>query len=269
MNKTLAEADIAEARSKERSGVQSLERAFKLLETVAAHPEGINLADLSKSVGLHNSTTFHLVKTMVTLGYIRQSSDTKRYNIGSMIFGLASASRSETEMVAMAIPILEELAGMTGESSHIAIMTSNEVVIAGRISGGGAFQMQERAGDVRPGHATAIGKVLLAPLTDAQFARYLDANPLTSLTPNTITDRQRLRDELKQVREAGLGYDDGEFNMEARCVAAPVRDFTGQTVAAIGISAPIWRLTLQALQQKSSLVLQAAAKLSADLGGTV
>lgn len=259
--------DAGETKSRERSGVQSLERGFKLLEAVASHPGGVSLADLSKGVGLHNSTTFHLVKTMVSLGYIRQSPETKRYHVGRMIFGLAAASRSESEMVAMAMPIIEELADLTGESAHIGMMTGNKIVIAARVSGGAAFQMQERTGGVRPGHATALGKVLLARLTEAQLDRYFEANPLTQLTPKTITDPQRMREELRQVRAAGLAYDDGEFNVEARCVAAPVTDFLGETVAAIGISAPIWRLTLQSLQEKSSLVLKAAAQLSADLGG--
>ncbi|NMG41817.1 helix-turn-helix domain-containing protein [Chelativorans sp. ZYF759] len=267
MSSMVMGAESTDAKTKERTGVQSLERAFKLLETVASHPQGISLADLSKSVGLHNSTTFHLIRTMVSLGYVRQSPDTKKYHVGSMIFGLAAASRSESEMVALAMPILEELAELSGESSHLAIMTGNEIVIAGRVSGSGVFQMQERTGGVRPGHATALGKVLLAPLAMAQVDRYFEANPPTPLTAKTIVDPQRIREELRQTLSAGLAYDDGEFNDEARCVAAPVKDFTGQTIAAIGISAPIWRLTLQSLQEKSSLVLKASVKLSAELGG--
>lgn len=268
MNKIVVEAETGSTKVKERSGVQSLERAFKLLERVAAHPDGISLADLSKSVGLHNSTTFHLVKTMVALGYIRQAPETKRYHVGRMIFGMAAASRSEADMVAMAMPILEELSKQTGESSHMAIMTGNEVVIVARTSGSGAFQLQERTGGVRPGHATALGKVLLSTLSEEQVNRYFEANPPLPFTPKTLTDPQRIRDALDEVASAGLGYDDGEFVEEARCVAAPVRDFTGQTVAAVGISAPVWRLTLQSLQQKSALVQAAASQLAEELGGS-
>lgn len=267
MNSMVADAELVDTKSKERSGVQSLERAFKLLETVASNPDGISLADLSKRVGLHNSTTFHLVKTMVSLGYIRQAAETKKYHVGSMIFGLAAASRRESELVSMAMPVLEELAAETGESSHMGIMSGNEIVIVARVSGSGVFQMQERTGGVRPGHATALGKVLLAPLSASQVDRYFEANPLEPLTPKTIVDPERIRDELQQTRSAGLAYDDGEFNVEARCVAAPVRDFTGQTIAALGITAPIWRLTLQSLQEKSALVVKAAEKLSSTLGG--
>src|SRR5882762_6933275 len=104
-----------DAEDRQRSGVQSLGRAFAILEEVARHREGIGLAELSKLVGLHNSTTFHLVKTMVSLGYIRQEKDTKRYRVGRPLFALAASSLDEIEMVNVATPVLEDLARDTGE----------------------------------------------------------------------------------------------------------------------------------------------------------
>src|SRR6516225_11440985 len=80
-----------EAEDRQRGGVQSLGRAFAILEAVARHREGIGLAELSKLVGLHNSTTFHLAKTMVSLGYIRQERDSKRYRVGRPLFALAAS----------------------------------------------------------------------------------------------------------------------------------------------------------------------------------
>ena len=87
-----------------RGGVQSIGRAFSILEEVARNRDGIGLADLGKKVGLHNSTTFHLVKTMVSLGYIRQLKDSKRYRIGRPLFALAASALDEMEMVSMATP---------------------------------------------------------------------------------------------------------------------------------------------------------------------
>src|SRR5665213_4377127 len=98
-----------------RGGVQSLARAFSLLEEIARNREGIGLADLSKRVGLHNSTAFHLVKTLVLLGYARQMKDTKRYRIGRPLFALAASALDEVEMVSLATPILDELSRETGE----------------------------------------------------------------------------------------------------------------------------------------------------------
>src|SRR5438552_2522394 len=106
----------ADVEDKQRGGVQSLERAFAIMEEVARNRDGISLAELSKRVGLHNSTTFHLVKTMVSLGYVRQIKDGKRYRIGRPMFALAASALDEIEMVSLATPILEDLSRDTGES---------------------------------------------------------------------------------------------------------------------------------------------------------
>jgi IclR family transcriptional regulator, KDG regulon repressor len=250
---------------KERAGVQSLERAFGLLEAIARARRGIGLAELSKTVGLHNSTTFHLVKTMVALGYIRQDRD-KRYRIGRSLFALAAGSLDEVELVSLATPVLEDLTEATGESGHFAVRSGDSVVVIAKTSGSGAFQLTNRAGVTRPAHGTALGKVLLAALTPAQLDRFLQNHELAALTPKTITEPEQLRQEIQEVARTGVAYDDGEFNAEVRCVAVPVQDFTGQVVGALGISGPIWRLSIPVLQKQTALVKGAARRLSAHFG---
>lgn len=255
----------AEEPMREHSGVQSIERAFSILDQIAQH-EGISLADLSKKVGLHNSTVFHLVRTMVGLGLARQAKDTKRYHLGRTIFRLAARSFSEVELVGIATPFLESLAAQTGESSHFAIRADSGVVIVARVAGTGAFQLVERTGGVRPAHCTALGKVLLAALPEDQLEKILASMELRAFTPKTLTDVDMLREEIHRTRETGVGYDDAELNMEVRCVAAPVHDFRGQIVGAIGISGPVWRLTLPRLQTVADQVKRTAAEMSEELG---
>jgi len=260
-------ADVdEEAEDRQRGGVQSIGRAFAILEEVARNRGGIGLADLSKRVGLHNSTTFHLVKTMVSLGYIRQIKDTKRYRVGRPLFALAAGALDEMEMVSLATPVLEELSGQTGESGHFAVRMGDSVIVIARTSGAGAFQLTDRVGVVRPAHCTALGKVLLAALRPDQFERYLARAELKALTVKSTTEPDVLRREIEDVRRAGIAFDDGEFDAEVRCVAVPVRDFTGQTVGAIGISGPVWRMSIQALQSRARNVRDAARHLSAEFG---
>ena len=249
-------------------GIQSLERAFGILEEVARNRDGINLSELSKRVALHNSTTFHLVKTMVSLGYIQQSKDSKRYRIGRRLFTLAAGALDEIELVNLATPVLESLTRATGECSHFAIRSGDNIVVLAKTAGAGMFQMADRVGVVRPAHCTALGKVLLAALTPAQIERYVASHELRRFTPKTIVERDALVREIEDVRRTGIGYDDGEFDAEARCVAVPVRDFTGQVAGAIGLSGPIWRLSIQALQEKAQQVREAAVDLSRELGFT-
>ena len=251
---------------KERGGIQSLERAFAILEEVARNREGINLADLSKAVGLHNSTTFHLVKTMAQLGYISQVRDSKRYRIGSRLFTLAAGALDENAFLAVATPALETLTGETGEAGHFAIRSGNEIVVIARTAGSGLLQLADRTGAPRPAHATALGKVLLAALNDAQIRQFLGSAPLRAFTPKTIVDREVLLREIAEVRRKSIAYDDGEFDAEIRCVAVPVHDFAGRVAGAVGISGPVWRLSLQSLQDKAQQVREAARLISMQLG---
>ena len=260
--------DGADAPERAGGGVQSIARAFSILEEVARNREGIGLADLSKRVGLHNSTTFHLVKTMVSLGYIRQIKDSKRYRIGRPLFALAASALDEMEMVSMATPVLEQLAHETGESAHFAARVGDAVVVLARTPGPGAFQLTERAGVVRPAYCTALGKVILAALRPEQLEHYLDRVALEPLTPATITDKNRLRRDIEAIRDAGIGFDDGEFNSEVRCAAMPVYDFSGQVTGAIGISGPVWRLSIQSLQSRAKTLSAAAKSLSQAFGAS-
>jgi DNA-binding IclR family transcriptional regulator len=257
-----------DAEDRQRVGVQSLGRAFAILEEVARHREGIGLADLSKKVGLHNSTAFHLAKTMVALGYIRQEKDTKRYRVGRPLFALAASSLDEIEMVNIATPVLEDLARETGESSHFAVRMGDAVVVIARTSGPGAFQLTDRVGVVRPAHCTALGKIILASLKPDQLERFLQRVELTPSTEKSITEIPALKRDIEEVRASGIAFDDGEFNIEVRCVAVAVKDFTGRVVGAIGISGPVWRLSLQALQSRAKILQAAADRLSADFGAS-
>lgn len=249
-------------------GVQSLGRAFSILEEVARHREGIGLAELSKLVGLHNSTTFHLAKTLVSLGYLRQETN-KRYRVGRPLFALAASALDEIEMVNVATPVLEDLSRETSESSHFAVRMGDAVVVIARTSGPGAFQLTDRVGVVRPAHCTALGKIILASLSPEQLKRFIDRAELKPSTPKSITDAGVLTREIAEVQRTGVAFDDGEFNPEVRCVAVPVTDFTGKVIGALGISGPIWRLSNQSLHASAQVVQAAANRLSAEFGAKI
>ncbi len=246
--------------------IQSLARGSTILREIVRRREGIGLAQLSKAVGLHSSTVFHLVRTLVALGYVRQDEATKAYRVGPLIFELANAAFDEAELASVASPLLDELAMRTGETSHLAIRSGSEIVVIARTDGAGAFRMAERTGITRPAHATALGKILLAAMTPDNFRLFLGLNDLRRLTPRTIVDPERLTEEIDKVRRAGIAYDEGEFHPEIRCVAVPVRNFTGQAIAALGLSTPIWRLSLNDLHEKATVLAAVAGTLSSSFG---
>ena len=261
---TRAADEAVEARAS--VGIQSLGRAFGILEEVARHRDGIGLADLSRLVGLHNSTTFHLAKTMAALGYVRQEKDTKRYRIGRPLFALAASALDEIEMINVATPILEELARQTGECSHFAVRMGDAIVVIARTSGPGAFQLADRVGVVRPAHCTALGKAILAALPPDQLAGLLKRTGLKPSTKKSITEVPVLLREIEEIKRTAIAFDDGEFNLEVRCIAAPVKNFTGKVIGALGVSGPVWRLSSQAVKSRAKIVQEAAARLSEKFG---
>jgi DNA-binding IclR family transcriptional regulator len=165
--------------------------------------------------------------------------------------------------------VLDDLSRETGESSHFAARMSDAVVVMARTPGPGAFQLTDRVGVVRPAYCTALGKVILAALRPDQLDRYIERVELKPLTGRTITDPARLRREIDDARRTGIAFDDGEFDKEVRCAAMPVRDFSGQVVGAIGISGPVWRLSVQALQGRAKNLERAARRLSQAFGAPV
>jgi IclR family transcriptional regulator, KDG regulon repressor len=258
----------AKAANERRPGeIQSIRRACELLETVARSPDGIGLADLSRTLGLHSSTTFHIAKTLLTLGYLRQVEQSRFYRIGRPLFARASAALDEVELISAARPVLAELANATGETSYFGVMSGEKLVVLAKHDGSGSIRINDRIGNVRPLHCTALGKIMLSAFEPEQFEAFLQGTELPVFTSKTIKSIEQLRREIAEVRRCGIAFDDGEVSEELRCAAVPVYNFTNQVIGSLGISGPGWRLSIQVLHKNAATLHQAAERLSAELGG--
>ena len=247
--------------------IQSLKRASAILDAVARRPHGIGLSQISAEVGLHSSTAFHLIQTLVSLGFLAQLPESRRYRIGPRLFTLAAGALDETMLLALATPILEHLSAETGYASHLAVRSKQEIVVIARTAATGLLQLAGHPGATRPAHATAIGKMLLAAMPPDELDRLLKTLPLPAFTPHTITDAQALRREIGEARRMGLACDNCELDRDVRCLAVPVYDFAGRCAAAMGISGPAWRLTAKMLETTATQLKAAAGQLSQQLGG--
>jgi IclR family KDG regulon transcriptional repressor len=247
-------------------GIQSIQRACALLATVARSRDGIGLAELSRRLGLHPSTTFHIAKTLVNLGYLRQIELSRSYCIGRELFTLAAAAVDEVRLVNIASSVLADLSQATGETTYFGVMSGEQLVIIAKHEGAGAIRINDGLGNLRPKHCTALGKIILAAMPEDKFEAYLGREELVSYTPKTITGEERLRKEIGEVRKSWVAFDEGEYNAELHCVAVPVLDFTGRVIGSLGVSGPAWRLSIQALQRQIDNARRAAERLSAELG---
>lgn len=246
--------------------IQSLQRGLGILELIAKDGTGVTMAEVSRRIGLHTSTTFHLLRTLTSLGYLAQDETTREYRLGSKVFHLAASASTEVQLLKVSSPLLSEMAEQTGETSHLAVFEHGEVIVINKIDGSSPVRLSDRVGYPRPAHCTAIGKVLLAHLSEAELKAFLSKHELRPITPRTITAVPVLEQELARVREQGYAFDDEEFNQGIRCLAAPVRNFTGLVVAAVGISGPVWRVSLDRVAELTEVVKVMGLRLSQELG---
>jgi DNA-binding IclR family transcriptional regulator len=246
--------------------IQSLDRALTLLEAVARESAGAAMADLSRAAGLHTSTAFHLLQTLVGRGYLVQDPQTRRYRVGPRLLRVAASATSERYISDAAAEILTELTAQTSESSSIAVLERDSAVILTKVEGLSRVGLIERPGEGRPLHCTAIGKVLLAALPQAKAQILIAEMRLDAFTPRTITRRGKLLRELSLVRSQGYAIDDEEFGQGLRCVAAPVRSFSRQVVGALGVAGPIWSIPPERIPALVEATMAAADRLSTQLG---
>jgi DNA-binding IclR family transcriptional regulator len=254
--------DRAKALGSGRSTHQSLGRGLRILEAVASASDTVTLADIARRTDLARSTTHYLLQALVTLGYLRQQSSGKKYQLGLKAFRLAGRPLDSDQIAATAMPILNELCRVTNESVAIGICRDAAVTLVATRDTDGPVRVVQSVGARRPIHCTALGKVLTAWLPADERARLIAGLRYERLTPKSIAQRTQLERELRRVRTAGYAIDDEEFILGVRCMAAPVFDANGEVTMALSVVGPKHRMTHQKLRDCRPLVLECAGKLS-------
>jgi DNA-binding IclR family transcriptional regulator len=244
----------------------TLERGLAILERVADGGEPTPAA-LSEGLGLSRSATYRLVDRLRALGYLEAARGGERLRLGRKAARLGMAAVGSIDVMRVAPAVLRGLAEAAGEGVHLAVLDGPSVVYLLKEEGPQTVRMSAQLGSRRPVHATGLGKAFLAALADDERAALLRDYAFERLTPNTITDRARLEDELARTRQRGYAVDNVEVEPGVACFAAAVRDFQGRPVAAISVAGPAERV-LAGEGRIGPLVRDAAADLSGRLGHT-
>jgi len=246
--------------------VQSIERALTLMEALGQCRGEVGIAELSKRVGLHVSTTHRLLATLVARGYARQNPENGRYALGAKALHLAESYLGQLDLRSIARPTLEWLSQETGETANLVILDGREALYLDKAESPQSLRIFSRIGRRAPLHCTAVGKVLLAGRSKAEVNSLLGRGPLERLTRNTITSVSQVRRELEKVQGQGFALDREECEAAASCIAAPVRNARGETIAAVGISGPTIRLHARRIEELVPRVVQAGRQVSEQLG---
>lgn len=245
------------------TSVQSVERAFRLFEYLSRR-QSMRLGELARESGLHKTTVFRLLATLQRLGFVEHDTASGDYRLGIRAVELASRILHGRPLVRLAHRQMEELAQQVGETVNLALPDGREMVYVDTVDAQSMLRMQAAIGRRAPIYCTAVGKAVLAWRPDLRAE--LGREPLPALTPRTLTQPDRLDRDLDTTRRRGWALDDEEQEMGARCLAAPIFNDQGTAVAALGISAPSARLTLEQAERVAPLVRAAARAISARLG---
>ena len=245
--------------------IQSVDRALSLLSQFNAQVRYLGITELSQLLDLPKSTVHGLVKTLEARGFLSQNPENGKYQLGVKVYELGMAYSTATELQTAAQKAASHLAGRYQEAVHLAIFVGGMAVYIMKTECKGRLVAFPRVGTSIPAYATAVGKVLLAALPDAEAEKYAEGE-LYPLTGNTITDRSYLREELARVRRQGFAIDNEETLNGIACVAAPVYDHNGQVVAALSISGPGEKILGEIHEQLVKDVIRAAEEISRNLG---
>jgi IclR family KDG regulon transcriptional repressor len=244
------------------SEIQSLARGLKILDLLGHSQDGISITEIAEELNVDKGSASRLVSTLERHGYVEKDEVTRRCHLGPQVVSLSRSLLSRLPLREAAKPYLRQLMERTGECTHLAVPAQGKVLYIDQVESPATLRVNAQVGTMNPLHCTALGKALLA-FGDLDFPTSLD-----SFTPRTITDPNALRLALEEVRRLGYAVDDEEFDLDVRCIAAPVFDYRGRAVGAIGISGPATRITLEQLPKLAATVIEIGKALSERMAFT-
>ena len=217
--------------------VQSIDRAFSVLRSLAAGPAGVT--DIADRVGLPKSTVSRMLSTLEELGAVEQVAAGGEYRIGFAMIELAAAARPGRSLISLARPHLVELSRRTGEAAGVSIPDGGDMLYLDQLTPNSELQVRDWTGHRIPMHAVPSGHVVLA--SDDTLAKRVAAGPLQNLTAHTITRGPALLKRLDIVRRNEYAWALEEFSLGMNSVAAAVRNTEGKVIAALHVYGPASR----------------------------
>jgi len=245
--------------------MSSVDRAFQILFLLAESPEELGVTEIGRRLGLSKSTVFRFLASMEKLGIVQKNSHTSKYHLGLTLFELGNRVFIKKNIIDRFHPYLEELAYQVREIVNLAGLFQNELIYLDKIEANRSLRIRTYVGFHIYPHCTALGKAILAHMNGADVKRILKEEGLPARTEKTITDPEKLFQELEKIRQEGFALDDEEFEYGLRCLAVPVFDSQKRVVASISISAPAVKITQKTLPDYVNKLRRTAQALEREL----
>lgn len=247
--------------------VPAVSRALDILELSLEGDGTLSAPDVTRRLGLPRTTVHELLTTLAARSYLVPVPERPgRYRLGVRTYQLGSRYAEELDLAAEGRQVAREVAETCDETVHVAVLEDADVIYIAKVDSTHGVRMVSAVGRRLPAHCTAVGKMLLASLPQAELETRLGGREPVAMTVHSITDPVALREELVRTARRGMAFEHRESNPDVSCVAAPVRDGTGSVVAALSISAPLIRWSDEREEQLGLLAAKGAHDLSVRLG---
>jgi DNA-binding IclR family transcriptional regulator len=246
--------------------VQVLDRALAALAILANSSSDCSLAELCPALKLHKSTVHRLMMVLEQHRLVVKNPETGRYRLGLRLYELGSRAIDGLDLRGRARPYLDRLQAEFGETVFLCILDDGQVFYVEKVESQQSVRTACTVGSRAPAYCTAVGKAMLAELSEPEVNDVIRRWGLRAVTPNTITTSAALKAELRAVRSRGYAIDNEEKEEGLRCVSAAVRGHSGKLFAAMSVSGPAFRMTKERIPEVGQAVMQAANELSAELG---
>ncbi|MEX2355686.1 MAG: IclR family transcriptional regulator [Thermaerobacterales bacterium] len=239
-----------------------MKRTFDVLQILADSHRPLGVTEIGRRLGLPKASVYRLLVDLQEAECVLFDERTQCYRLGPRLVEIGDQARSQIDVVNIARPVLEKVAGQVGETINLGILDRDRVVIVDSVKSAAGPKLTVTLGPVAELHCSAMGKALLACLTPGQLDRVLAELELNFRTPNTITSLPDLKREIETARTTGLAYDREEFEIGLFCVAVAVKDDQGMPCASISVSGPVNRIQGNALGHAETTLLAAGEELS-------
>ena len=246
-----------------KTSIQVIDRMTLLIDALVAANEPASLKALAQATRLHPSTAHRILGVMVGIGFADRV-EPGTYRLGMRFLELGNAVRARISVREIALPFMRELAAATGETVNLSIRQGDEIVYVERTAENRSMMRVVQVVGARAAlHITAAGKLFLAQDDEAAVKAYAERTALAAHTPHSLKTLAALTRDLAEVRKHGVALDQEEAELGVRCVAAGVRDDTGQLMAGLSVSAPAER---QQREKWTPLIGDCALRISRALG---
>jgi DNA-binding IclR family transcriptional regulator len=249
------------------SGIKSTIKTLRLLKLFSVEKNVWAVNDMSTELGYHKSSVQRIVSTLEAEGFLaRVSAGRGIYRLGPVVLFLGNLAEMTTDLRSIAQPVMKRLVETVRETSYLCVADGYQSLYIEKVECSQPVRILHAVGKRNPLHSTGVGKILLSGMTGEEIDRAIAERGLKPYTPNTITDRRRLLEELETVRKRGIAFDDEELDAGVRCIAAPIFDRDGKIAAAISISGPTQRFTPEKTPRFETELRAAAGEISSMLG---